>query len=51
MDRDGHQLGIRVADYANHRDLYRISLELRDQFDVFCLLHEHEDGHGHVSDK
>ena len=51
MGRDGHQSGIRVANYANHLDLYRISLELRDQFDVFCLLHEHEDGHEYVNDK
>ena len=51
MGRDGHQLWIRVADYVNHQDLCRISLELRGRPDVFCLLHEHEDGHEYVNDK
>ena len=51
MGHDGHQLRIRVADYVNHQDLCRISLELRGRPDVFCLLHEHEGGHEYVNDE
>ena len=48
--RGGHQLRVLVAYCADHRDLFHICSVLRDRARVFCLLHEHEDGHEYVHD-